>query len=109
MFWVSQLEWPGVAHWVSGIATVALNPIFMYVVITNNSSARDVQEHVWLLRRRGRNVKGVRLVGSTIRIQAQVDADPFDSSRKADREVVVRYAVSDGVLGDMLRVSEKSL
>jgi hypothetical protein len=32
-----------------GTATVGLNPVSLYVVITNNSSAADLQQYVWLL------------------------------------------------------------
>ena len=65
-----------------GGATVALNPISMYVVITNNSSAADLQQHIWLLPYRVSRVKGIKLVGSVLQINAQIDADPSDSSKQ---------------------------
>jgi hypothetical protein len=43
-----------------GSATVAMNPIALYVVITNNSSAADLQQYVWLLPHRASKVKGVK-------------------------------------------------
>jgi hypothetical protein len=92
-----------------GSATVALNPIAMYVVITNNSSAADLQQYVWRLPHGVRNVKRVRLVGLTLRIRAELDADPFDPSKSVGRELNVRYSVSNGVLNDTLWVSEEAL
>ena len=34
---------------VNGEATVAINPVTLYIVVTNNSAAGDLQEHVWHL------------------------------------------------------------
>ena len=90
-----------------GSATVALNPVSLYVVITNNSSAADLQQYVWLLPHRVRNVKSIKLVDSVLQIRAEVDADP-EASKSAPRELSVRYSVSDGVLSKTLIVSELS-
>lgn len=89
-----------------GSATVALNPISMYLVITNNLSAADLQQYVWLLPRRVRNVRDVKLIDSTLRIRAEIDADPYDSSKSMPAEMTVRYSVSNGVLNDTLRISQ---
>jgi hypothetical protein len=90
-----------------GSATVALNPISLYVVITNNSSAADLQQYVWLLPHRVRNVKGIKLVDSILQIRAEVDADP-EALKSAPRELSVRYNVSNGVLSNTLTVTERS-
>jgi hypothetical protein len=89
-----------------GSATVGLNPVSLYVVITNNSSAADLQQYVWLLPYRVRNVKSVKLVDSILQIRAEVDADP-EASKSAPRELSVRYNISDGVLCNTLLVSER--
>src|SRR5437763_5831259 len=44
-----------------GSATVAMNPVALYVVITNSSSAADLQSHVWLLPQRVSKVTAVEL------------------------------------------------
>jgi hypothetical protein len=89
-----------------GSATVGLNPVSLYVVITNNSSAADLQQYVWLLPRRVRDVKGIKLVDSTLKIKAEIDADA-EASNRVPSELSVRYSVSDGVLGNTLQVTEQ--
>jgi hypothetical protein len=90
-------------------ATVALNPVYIYLVITNNSSAADLQRYVWLLPYKVSKVKGVKLLDSVLQIQAEVDADPWNPSKRVRRRLSVRYSVSHGVLSDTLSVSEKPL
>lgn len=90
-----------------GSATVALNPIAMYVVITNNSSGPDLQQHVWLLPHRVRSVKEVKLDGSEPRIRAEVDADPENPSKVANRQWNLGYDCSGGVLADALTITEQ--
>jgi hypothetical protein len=88
-------------------ATVALNPVSIYIVITNNLSGADLQQYVWMLPSRVRAVKGIKLAGSTLRIKTEVDADPYDSSKSAERDLTVQYDISDGVLKDTLLIEER--
>jgi len=92
-----------------GGATVAMNPIAMYLVITNNSSAADLQYHVWLLPHRVSKVKSVELSPPILRIRAEFDADPSDRSKRVGKVLSVRYGVSRGVLSDTLLMSEGPL
>jgi hypothetical protein len=92
-----------------GSATVALNPISLYVVVTNNSSAADLQQRVWLLPYRVSRVKGIKLVRGVLQINGEIDADPSDSSKQTAVRLDVEYTVSDGVLGDTVAVSKKQL
>jgi hypothetical protein len=90
-----------------GSATVAMNPVALYVVVTNSSSAADLQYHVWRLPHGVSKVKGVKLTPPILRIRAETDADPWDSSKKAGKVLSVRYSISHGVLSDTLSVSEE--
>jgi len=47
-------------------ATVAMNPVYLYLMITNNLSAAELQQYVWLLPNRVSSVTGIKLVGSTL-------------------------------------------
>lgn len=91
-----------------GSATVAMNPIAMYVVITNSSSVADLRNYVWLLPFRASKVKSVQLKAPILEIRAEVDADPFDPSKRAEKIISVRYSVSHGVLSDTLSMNEGS-
>jgi hypothetical protein len=92
-----------------GSVTVALNPVALYVVITNNSSGADLQHYVWRLPHRVSKVKGVKLSPPILRIRAEIDADPSDSSKKVEKVLSVQYSVSHRVLSDTLSMSEEPL
>jgi hypothetical protein len=91
-----------------GSVTVALNPVALYVVI-NNSSGADLQHYVWRLPHRVSEVKGVKLSPPILRIRAEIDADPSDSSKKVEKVLSVQYSVSHRVLSDTLSMSEEPL
>lgn len=92
-----------------GSATVAMNPVSLYVVITNSSSAADLQYHVWLLPHRVSKVKRVELTPPILRIRAEVDADPSDPLKKVEKMLTARYSVSDRALSERLSISEELL
>jgi hypothetical protein len=89
--------------------TVAMNPVALYVVITNNSSGADVQHYVWRLPQRVSKVKGVKLSPPILQIRAETDADPWDSSKRVGKVLSVQYSISHGVLSDTLSVSDEPL
>jgi hypothetical protein len=92
---------------VDASATVAMNPVALYVVITNSSSATDLQQHVWLLPHKVSKVQGVELSPPILRIRAEIDADPRDSSKRMGKVLSVRYTISDGALSDTLSMNEE--
>jgi hypothetical protein len=84
-----------------------MNPVYLYLVITNNSSVADLQQSVWLLPHRVRSLTGIKLVGTTLRIETKVDSDPNDSSKSVPRELIVRYNVSDRMLANTILVTQR--
>jgi len=87
----------------TGQATVATNPVTLYLVVTNDSSAGDLTEHIWRLPVRVASVRAVRQIKSGIVVSAVQD---IKDNRTKQREVVVTaiYGVRESSLDDNLRV-----
>jgi hypothetical protein len=88
----------------NGHATVAFNPITLYLVITNNSSG-ELQEHVWRLPVSVAKVRKIIVVKSVLKIHAEVDVshDPR-VQRRRQITITVSYRFEGGVLGEKILV-----
>lgn len=86
-------------------ATVAINPIYLYLVISNDSSGDDRQSYIWLLPNKVEKVEGVTLDEGVIRVRAQVDADPEDRTKTAQRDLCITYVVRSKKLSNKIEVS----
>lgn len=91
----------------NGQTTVAINPITLYFVVTNNSSAGDLQEHVWRLPVRVAKVKAITPLELGIRIAATLDAMPDANVKQRDINIIIRYSVVNGALADKLAVERQ--
>jgi hypothetical protein len=87
----------------NGEATVATNPVTLYLVVTNDSSAGDLKEHIWRLPVRVAGVRSVRQVRSGIVVSAVQD---IKDNRTKQGEVVFTaiYGVRETSLDKTLRV-----
>jgi hypothetical protein len=94
---------------VNGSATVAINPITLYFVVTNDSSAGDLQQHIWRLPVTVARVKRVTAVYSGVRIIAILDAMPDDNVKARQLELIVHYALENGRLKDVITVQREAL
>jgi hypothetical protein len=91
----------------NGRATVAINPITLYFVVTNDSSAGDLQQHIWRLPVTVARVKSVSRINSGVRIAASLD-EVLDANVKArDVNILVRYKLENGVLRDTITVQRE--
>ena len=90
----------------NGRATVAINPITLYFVVTNDSSAGDLQQHIWRLPLTVGRVKSVTGIKSGVRILAVLEAVP-NGVKERKLSVLVRYSVSNGVLKDTITVQRE--
>jgi hypothetical protein len=92
----------------NGQATVALNPITLFLIVTNDSSAGDLQQHIWRLPIRVAHVKSVRGDNSEVHIVAMLDPVPDANVKAQQVNIIIRYEVSKGVLGDTIRVRQNT-
>ena len=90
----------------NGEATVAINPITLYFVVTNDSSAGDLQQHIWRLPLTVGRVKSVTGIKSGVRILAVLEAGP-NGVKERKLSVVVGYSVSNGLLKDTITVQRE--
>jgi hypothetical protein len=90
-----------------GSASVAQNPIALYLVVTNNGTS-DAVEHAWRLRRGVARVKG--LVATKCGADVRVDVDRITSDGEVrgtmPRILQLCFLDSKGTLEKQLKVSE---
>src|SRR5437016_12331771 len=66
----------------SGDVTVAINSVNLYFVVTNNSSAGDLQEHVWRLPFRVQSIRSTKQIQSGIIITAVQETNNTGNSKR---------------------------
>jgi hypothetical protein len=88
----------------NGEATVAINPITLYFVVTNDSSAGDLQQHIWRLPLTVGRVKSVTGIKAGVRILAVLEAVPNAGIKERELSILVRYSASNGLLKDTITV-----
>jgi hypothetical protein len=93
----------------NGRATVAINPITLYFVVTNDSSAGDLQQHIWRLPVSVARVKSVSPINSGVRIVASLDAVPDANVQARDVNILVGYKSENGVLKDTITVRREEV
>ena len=96
-------------HWeirlleADGSATVAHNPIGLYLVVTNNSSGSDLQEHVWRIPHGIEKLQKVSSIESGLKISA-LRVGGIDEKTQRPKLVpmiiTARYEVKNGALAD---------
>ncbi len=91
----------------NGQATVAVNPITLFLVVTNDSSAGDLQQHVWRLPVTVARVSSVTRINSGIRIVASLDAMPDINVKAREVSLLVRYKAESGGLKDTITVQRQ--
>lgn len=91
----------------NGEATVAINPIALFFVVTNDSSAGDLQQHIWRLPLTVTHVKNVTGIKSGIRILAVLQAVPNAGIKERELSILVRYNTSSGLLKDTITVDRE--
>jgi hypothetical protein len=91
----------------NGEATVAVNPVTLYLVITNNSSAGDLQQHIWRLPFRVTKVRTIKQIGSGLTVVADAHrvAEVESTERK---EIHIIYKFENGTLASTIFVDEDS-
>jgi hypothetical protein len=92
----------------NGQATVAINPISLYFVVTNDSSAGDLQEHIWRLPVTVARVKSVARISSGVRILAILDAMPDTNVETRAVALLVRYELANGKLKHTVTVQQEA-
>ena len=92
----------------NGRVTVAINPISLYLVVTNDSSAGDLQQHIWRLPVTVGRVKRVTAISSGVRITAVLETMPDANIKASELNFVVRYKVENGILRDTITVERDS-
>jgi hypothetical protein len=93
---------------VNGRATVAINPITLYFVVTNDSSAGDLQQYVWRLPVSVARVQNISSVDSGVRIIAMLDAVPDADVKARHLQLIVHYALDNGKLKDVITVEQEA-
>jgi hypothetical protein len=93
----------------NGQATVAINPITLFFVVTNDSSAGDLQQHIWRLPVRVARVRSVVGVNSGVRILAILEGMPNADVKTREVNILVRYNTERGVLKDTITVQQEEL
>jgi hypothetical protein len=91
----------------NGKATVAMNPIGLFIVITNNSSAGDLQQHIYRLPITVAQVKRVTPTKFGVFIIATLDAVANASIKPREVDITVRYEVLNGVLKDTITMQQE--
>jgi len=92
----------------NGRVTVAINPITLYLVVTNDSSAGDLQQHIWRLPVTVGRVKRVAAINSGVRITAVLEAMPDANVKASELNFLARYKVENGILRDTITVQRDS-
>ncbi len=90
-----------------GSATVAHNPIGLFVVVTNNSSGPDLQEQVWRLPKGVEKVQKATPLESGLEISALGVGGIDEKTQKAilvPKIITVKYEIRNGILADQLVV-----
>ena len=88
-----------------GSASVAKNPISLFLVVTNNGTS-DLVERTWRI---AVGVMKVRnLMAAKCGVDASVDVDSSDSNRPTTKTLRLCFLSSDGKLQDVLKVNEVS-
>ena len=85
-----------------GSATAAMNPIDLYLVVTNNLSAGDLQEYIWRLPMRVAKVRSVKRIQSGILISATQGIR--DSGKTRETLISVRYQLNGSKINTALEV-----
>jgi hypothetical protein len=93
---------------INGQATVAINSITLYFVVTNDSSAGDLQQHVWRLPVTVARVKSVARINSGVRILATLDAMPDTDVKTREVALLVHYQLENGKLKDTVTVQREA-
>ena len=89
-----------------GSATIAKNPIDLYLVVTNNSSAGDLQEHVWRLPIKVVAVSSVKLQRSGLVISARQETGT-EPQEKRVVTISVTYHVTGSMVADQLEIKQQ--
>ena len=91
-----------------GSATVARNPVELFLVITNDAGGPDLQQHVWRLPRGVADVKRITVDKSALNISAIVDG-PLDEQTGRSQEqnaiIHIAYHWSNGILSDKISIT----
>jgi hypothetical protein len=93
----------------NGRGTVAINPITLYFVVTNDSSAGDLQQHIWRLPLTVGRVEDVSIISSGVRIAAALEAMPDANIKAKQLNLLVRYKLKDGILSDTITVEREAV
>jgi hypothetical protein len=100
-------------HWeirvleADGSATVARNPIDLFLIVTNNSSGSDLQEHVWRLPHGIEKLQKVSPIHSGLKISAMRVGGIDEKTQKAKLVpmiITARYEVNNGALSNQVVV-----
>ena len=86
-----------------GSVTVAKNPVDLYLVVTNNGTPGDLQEHIWRLPLRVARVREVRRIRSGIVITGWQDFNP-DTAAQRKVTATVTYHLRGSVLDRHLEI-----
>jgi hypothetical protein len=92
----------------NGRATVAINPITLYFVVTNDSSAGDLQQHIWRLPITVARVKSVDRIKSGVRIIATLDSMPDTNVKTREVDLLIRYELENGRLKDTVTIQREA-
>jgi hypothetical protein len=88
-----------------GSASVAKNPISLFLVVTNNGTS-DLVERTWRITVGVTKVRS--LVAAKCGVDVSVDVDSSDSNRPTTKTLRLCFLSSDGKLQDVLKVNEVS-
>jgi len=88
-----------------GSASVAKNPISLFLVVTNNRTS-DLVERTWRITVGVTKVRS--LVAAKCGVDVSVDVDSSDSNRPTTKTLRLCFLSSDGKLQDVLKVNEVS-
>lgn len=89
-----------------GSASVAQDPVALYLVVTNNGTS-DLQEHVWRLPRGVARVRSLSETVCGVDVRVEVDG-PGEPIPKASPRVLHLCFLVDGHLASKLRFSEEA-
>src|SRR5206468_2688357 len=100
-------------HWevrvmeADGSITVAYNPLALFLVVTNNSSGGDLQEHIWRLPHGVEKLKNVSALESGLKISAfrlGLTDKKTQRAKLVPTIITIRYQVRNGLLADKIVV-----
>ncbi len=92
----------------NGSATVGVNSIILYFVATNDSSAGDLQQHVWRLPFTVAGVESVTCIDSGVRVVSMLDAMPDTGVKARKLQLSIHYALQNGRLKDVITVQQEA-